>query len=104
MKKTIDFYDFVKAFEEIGRKENFSQKGLKALFDYIKHYEEDSRVEVEFNVIARCGKFTEYSDFEEFKEEYNDYVEQHNIENLDDLENHTIVIRVDNNGFIIQDF
>jgi hypothetical protein len=103
MKKTIDLYDFVKAFEEMGRKEHFSEKGLKALFDDFVQYEEDTGDEIELDVIAICCEFTEYSNFEEFKENYSDYVERHNIENLEDLENHTYVIRVDD-GFIIQDF
>jgi hypothetical protein len=104
MKKTIDFYDFKKAFEEMGRLEHFSREGLKALFDYLEEYEEDTGIEIELDVIALCVEFTEYSDFEEFKENYSDYVEQHNIKNLDDLLGHTIVIRVDEKAFIIQDF
>jgi hypothetical protein len=104
MKRTIYFDDFVKEFEEMGRLEHFSKEGLKALFDYLEEYEEDTGIEIELDVIALCVDFTEYSDFEEFKENYSDYVEEHNIENLDDLEYHTIVIRVDEKAFIIQDF
>ena len=104
MKRTIYFDDFVEAFEEMGRIEHFSREGLKALFDYIEEYEADTGIEIELDVIALCMEFTEYSDFEEFKENYSAYVEEHNIQNLDDLEDHTIVIRVDEKSFIIQDF
>lgn len=104
MKRSIYFDDFVEAFEEMGRMGHFSEEGLKALFDYLEEYEEDTGIEIELDVIALCMEFTEYSDFEEFKENYSAYVEEHNIQNLDDLEDHTIVIRIDNNSFIIQDF
>lgn len=104
MKKSIYFDDFVKAFEEMGRIENFSQQGLKALFDYLEEFEDDTGIEIELNVIALCEDFTEYQDFDEFKGDYSAYVEEHNIKNLDDLEYHTIVIRVDEKAFIIQDF
>lgn len=102
--KVNDLYDFVKEFEEVGRKDNFSQKGLEALFNYLKQFEKATGVEFELDVIALCCEFIEYSDFEEFKGNYNDYVERHNIENLDDLEDHTIVIRIDEKAFIIQEF
>ena len=104
MKKSIYFNDFVEAFEKMGRMEHFSLKGLKALFDYLEEYEEDTGIEIELDVNALCCDFTEYSDFEEFKWHYSDYVEEHNIQNLDDLEDHTIVIRVNEKAFIIQDF
>lgn len=104
MKKTINYYDFVKAFEEMGRIDHFSREGLKALFDYLEQYEADTGIEIELDVIALCVEFTEYSDFEEFKENYSAYVEEHNIQDLDDLLGHTIVIRVDEKAFIIQDF
>jgi hypothetical protein len=104
MKRSIYFDDFVEAFEEMGRIEHFSREGLKALFDYLEEFEADTGIEIELDVIALCVDFTEYSDFEEFKWHYSDYVEEHNIQNLDDLVDHTIVIRVDEKAFIIQDF
>lgn len=104
MKKTIYFDDFKKAFEEMDRIEQFSEEGLKALFDYLEEFEKDTGIEIELDVIALCCDFTEYEDFDEFKENYSAYVEEHNIQNLDDLADYTIVIRVDEKAFIIQDF
>ena len=52
MKRSIYFDDFVEAFEEMGRMGHFSEEGLKALFDYLEEYEEDTGIEIELDVIA----------------------------------------------------
>jgi len=99
MKKTINVYDFERAFAEMDRKDNFSYEGKKALFDYIESIEEDTGEEIELDVIALCGDFSEYENLEEVKDDYR------NIETLEDLEDRTQVIYIDGtDGFIIQNF
>jgi len=99
MKKTINVYDFERAFAEMDRKDNFSYEGKKALFDYIESIEEDTGEEIELDVIALCCEFSEYENLEEVKDDYR------NIETLEDLEDRTQVIYIDGtDGFIIQNF
>lgn len=98
MKKTINEYDFISAFEEI-RPDSFSRQGLKAMFDYFTEYEDSCDTEIEFDVIGICCEFTEYEDIEEFQRNYStDY------ESIEDIEAHTTVIRIDDEAFIVQDF
>ena len=99
MKKTINVYDFERAFAEMDRKDNFSYEGKKALFDYIESIEEDTGEEIELDVIALCCEFSEYENLEEVKDDYR------NIETLEDLEDRTQVIYIEGTDrLIIQNF
>ena len=59
MKQSIDFNDFVKAFEYAGRENQFSRAGLEMLFDYLEQYEQDTGEELELDVIALCCDYAE---------------------------------------------
>ena len=98
MKKTIYFNEFSSAFDNMNRKDQFSNVGLNALYDYLVDFEEDTGKEVELDVIALCCEYTEYEDLESFKEDYDD------IESIERLEEFTIVIMIDDTSFIIQNF
>lgn len=98
MKQSVNLYTFRRAFETL-RPDNFSYAGQEALFDYLEEYEESTGEEVELDVIALCCDFSEYENLEEFQKAYSkDY------ETLEDIEQATTVIRVDDDSFIIQDF
>lgn len=100
MKITINDYQFVQAFKDAGRGDNFSYAGLQALFEYLQAYEEDTGEETELDVIGLCCEFTEYDDLDEFQNAYSA-----EYKTLEDIEYHTIVIPIaGTNGFIIQDF
>ena len=104
MKQNINEYDFERAFNEC-RPNNFSYKGLKALFDYLEEYEEATGQELELDVIAICCDFTEYEDLEEFQGEYYDEVQGDKYEDIEEIEQETVVIPIpDTDGFIIQQF
>ena len=96
MKTTVNIYQFRNEFEQT-RPENFSYDGLTALFDYLEEYEESCNTKVELDVIALCCEFTEYLDLAEIQQNYND------IESMEDLNDHTMVIEFDG-GIIIQNF
>ena len=53
MKQSINIYDFRRAFKTYDR-DNFSYEGLKALFEYLEEYEDDTGEELELAVIALC--------------------------------------------------
>ena len=71
MKQTINFYDFQKAFQDL-RLNSFSYEGLRALFEYLEESEESTGEEMELDVIALCGDYTEYASAEEYAKDYSD--------------------------------
>ena len=100
MKKTINYYDFRAEFRAFGREEQFTRQGLKSLFDYLEELGEDCGEEIELDVIACCCEFVEYDSLEDFHNEYdkNDYP------TLEVLRDHTHVIEINDNSFIIEVF
>ena len=95
--KTIDIYEFRRAFADYNRADQFSYEGLGALFDWLDEMSDGCTEPYELDVIALCCEFTEYSDLEEIKQAYN------TINTIDDLHDRTIAIEFDG-GIIIQDF
>jgi len=59
MKTTIDFYKFQQEFVDSGRGDQFTNKGLKVLFDYLEQLEDDLGEEIELDVIALCCDYAE---------------------------------------------
>ena len=99
MKQTISFGQFQDAFYNMDRQNQFTYKGKKALFEYLEEYEDDTDEQIELDVIALCCDFTEYEDFDTFQQEYSkDY------DSIEDIEEHTTVIRTEGDSFIIQAF
>ncbi|KKM76414.1 hypothetical protein LCGC14_1380290 [marine sediment metagenome] len=98
MKQTVNFSQFCDAFRGMNRDNNFSYDGKRALFDYIEEYEEGTGEDTELDIIALCCEFTEYENLAELQENYSD------IESTEELNDHTTVIMIDNERFIIQDY
>ena len=106
MKRTINEHDFIDAFQGT-YKNQFSYEGKIALYEYLTQLEEDTGFEMELDAIAICCDFTEYDEFTEFLEDYEDYAKEHNIKEIDDIAEHTQLIRYDgglDHKFIIQQF
>ena len=102
----IDSLDFANAIQAL-RPNNFSCKGLRALFDYLEAWEEDSGEPIELDVIGLCGEFSEY-DADEI-DQYFDHVDgltdlKTFDEKLELLTEWAIVIPVDADTVIIQNF
>ena len=98
MIQTINEYQFADAFKRI-RPDNFSYSGLKALYDYLEDYEDDTGGQIELDVIAICCDYYEYKDLEEFQGDYSE-----DYESIEDIEQETTVIMIDDTSFIIQAF
>ena len=92
----INEADFISAFKSI-RPENFSYEGLKALYGYFEELSEDQNIELD--VIAICCDFTEYENLEEFNRDYGQ-----NFSDVEEIFDHTQVIMIDNEKFIIQNY
>ena len=101
---TITKYSFLDAFYKMGREDQFSYKGLLALFDWFEELEDQGNEQMELDVIAICCEYSEYDNLEDLKEDYSC------INDIEDLEMHTTVIPVYNidgsksDKFIIQQF
>ena len=61
IKQTVDFQTFRDAFAAI-RPSSFTYEGLGALYDYLEELSEDTREDIELDVIALCYEFTEYDE------------------------------------------
>jgi len=99
MKQSIDRDQFRDAFRDYSRENHFSYAGLSALFDYLEEYEDATGDELELDVIAICRGFTEYENIGEFQADYGT-----EYETIEDIEEQTPVIMVNNQSFIIQAF
>jgi hypothetical protein len=98
MKRTVNTYDFEKAFRDFDR-DNFSYEGLKALFEYLEEYEDSTGEELELDVIGLCCEYAEYDSLKEFNNDYDTKYSQ-----IEQVEDKTQVIKIDDNRFIIQQY
>ena len=57
----VGFNRFIDRFHSMGRGDQFSYAGLRALFDYLEEIADCSSVPMELDVIAICCDFVEYS-------------------------------------------
>ena len=90
MKKTINFYDFERSFIDMGRENQFTYEGKKALFQYLEEYEEETRTQIELDIIALCCEFSEFESLEEFQDQYC----KDEYQTIEDVEYNTLVIPV----------
>jgi len=100
MKQLIGFGDFTQAFVNMGRADQFSYPGLRALFDYLEEYEQEIGEEVELDVIDLCCNYVEL-DEDEAREQY-DIPDDEDWQEF--LRNETTVINVDSDRVIIQQY
>jgi len=100
MIQTINFYDFEVGFKLHKRHYNYTTAGLRALFNYFEQLEDDMGRQIEFDPVAICCEYTEYDRIEDFWCDY----DQEDYPDIDAIENETIVIMIDEESFIIQQF
>ena len=99
MKITINRFQFREGFKKMERDNHFSYDGLNQLYEFLTEVEESMECELDYDVIALCCDYTEYDNLKEFQ---NDYGEEY--ESMEDVQNETVVIPIDNDSFIIQQF
>ena len=100
MKQTINFHDFVDAFNRMGRSEQFSYSALKALFEYL---EDTFDGDYELDVIALCCEWAEYCDVVDINMDYGQDFEDIN-EAKEWLEDYTVVLEAGSDTLVIQAF
>ena len=94
MKQTVNFNDFCDAFRDMGRNENFSYKGKRALFDYLEETESDTGEEVELDVIGLCCEYNE--------DTIENILQNYDIGSIEELEEKTSVIMVNDTHALYQ--
>jgi len=94
MYQTITKRDFIDAFAEMDRDRQFSYDGLEVLYDYLEEvgYEE-------LDVIGLCCDFTEYKSIDDFQKNYGK-----KYKTIEDLEQRTTVLPIDDDRFIVMTF
>lgn len=114
MKITVDANMFARSFDDYGRGDQFSYTALDALFNY---YDEAYEQDYELDVIEICCDWTEYEEDELItqyaymldmsEEEISDnfsYEEEIAEAIAVELNNHTIVITLDNSSYLVANF
>ena len=91
---TINENDFIQAFKNMGRGEQFSREGLQELFKYYEEYEDSTGEKIELDVIAICCDWTEYESEYVLVHEYNNWV-LNTEDALNKIKENTTVIEFD---------
>jgi len=100
MKQTVNFTTFVDAFKVRERYDQLGgYDGLTALFDYLEEYEYSAGEEIELDVIGLCCEYTYYATLAEYNAAYDS-----GCTRMDDIEEYTTVIPVNDEAFIIADY
>jgi len=99
MIQTITSSDFTTAFHRMGRGNHFTYGGLIALYDYLEDCEASTGEQIELDVIAICCEYNEYESLAEFQEDYSE-----EYQSIEEIEQATQVIMIDDDSFIIQAF
>lgn len=105
MHKRIYLSDFMEAFDDHGRNDQFPPAALETLFEFFEELEQDSGELIELDVIAICCTFTEYESPQACAEDM--FLDINGMENKDIislLQEHTIVIPLKNGGVVIQNY
>ncbi len=99
--KNVSFNDFLEEFRRYGRENQFSYDAKKALYDYLNDISEDTGEHIELDIISICCDFSEYDNLEQFIDDYGYTVD---INSLEDIEYYTVMIPINEERFIIQNF
>jgi len=99
MIQAINECDFSTAFHKMGRGEQFTYEGLKALYEYLEQLGDDIGEQIELDVIALCCEYSEYENLDEFQKDYS-----REFQSIEELQQATQVIMIDDTSFIIQQF
>ena len=70
MKQNATESDFVDGFDRVGRSENFSRQGRRALYEYLTELEESCGEELEYDPVAVCCDYSEYAGAVEAAEDF----------------------------------
>lgn len=87
MKKEITQTEFINDIQEI-RPNNFTYEGLCYLFEWFEEYEKDTDTQIDYDPIAICCEFIEYTDVDEV-------IDAYGILDIDELQGATLKEKCD---------
>lgn len=93
----ISKYDFMEAFRNMDRYDQFGYEALSALFDYIEDVEQDTGVEIDLDVVAICCDYT-VSTLKEVRDAYD---LDEDVDVLEYLMDNTVVVATLPDGSIL---
>lgn len=95
--------DFIRAFDEYGRGNQFSSEALSAIYEYLDDLSEDIGEPIELDVIAICCEFSEIT-FDEVLEEQGEDDEDDALDEFERQleEDHGWVVRL-SDSFVYQE-
>jgi len=97
---TITRHSFQDAFHEMGRGDQFSYRGLLALYDWLVEYEDSAGSQIELDVISICCEYSEYDSLKDFQDDYGD-----EYKSLENIQNRTTLIKIEGTErFIVDQF
>tara|TARA_R110000796_G_scaffold128609_1_gene244247 strand:+ start:186 stop:527 length:342 start_codon:yes stop_codon:yes gene_type:complete len=111
IKTEVSEHEFVDAFRQAGRQDNFTRPALIALYEYLWDLSEDMGEDMEFDVIAICCEYSEFANLGDLNEAFG-----REFADLDEVRDHTEVVEYSSyeyktdltktavSGFIIGDF
>ena len=94
---TINENDFIQAFKNMGRDNQFTHEALQELFAYYEEYEDSTGEKVELDVIAICCDWTEYESEYELINDYDMSIKG----GLDEIKENTTVLKVKNHYLVM---
>ena len=108
MKQNISESDFINAFKDYNREDNFSYEGLKVLYNWIEEIDPN----FELDVIGLCCDFSEFENVKDYLNDYPSDLDRNDYDDDDDfnqdlereLNNNSTLLKLGNDlndGFII---
>ena len=101
--KRVTELDFIQAFEDMGRKGQFSNEALEAIYEHLEELSEDIGEPIELDVVAICFEFSEIT-FDEVLEEQGEDDEDDALDEFERQleEDHWWVVRL-SDSFVYQE-
>ena len=96
MVQRINLQEFKGSFLRAGRKDQFSEAGLAVLFEYLEQYEADTGELIELDVISLCCDY--------FEDSLDNVLKSYLFDSLEELQDNTLVLIVDDETVICQAF
>ncbi len=101
MKRTMSEVDFTEAFQtNETRRNQFTYEALQKLFAHYESVEEETGDQIEFDMIAICCEWIEYSSFQAIKEDYSSY----DFKSIEEVEDYTTVLKTEAGTILIMEF
>ena len=95
MYQQVNRCDFHDAFRHMNRTDNFSYEARNALYDFLIDLEEND-IGNELDIIALCCEFSE--------EPIKDVLENYGLDNLEELQDSTLVVWHDDENVLYQSY